>query len=244
MSRPDLGERPVALITGGARRLGRHLSLSLAASGHAVIVNYLTSADEAAELVATIVGDGGYARAVFADVSERRAVEAMFASVGDTEGRLDVLVNNVGIYERVAVREMEPEVWERTLGTNLTGSFYCCHFARPLLERSGGHIINIGYAGIDRVDGSPTAAAYVASKTGLLVLTKSLAMALGPFGVRVNMVSPGQLENSVDLPEDVDRVVPLQRPGQLADVAQAIAFLLDADYVTGVNLDVAGGFRL
>jgi NAD(P)-dependent dehydrogenase (short-subunit alcohol dehydrogenase family) len=234
----------VALITGAARRLGRHLSLSLAASGHGVIVNYLTSAEEADELVAEIVDGGGYARAVRADVSDRRAVEAMVASIGETEGRLDLLINNVGIYERVSLREIEPYAWERTLQTNLTGSFYCYHFARPLLEASGGHIINIGYAGIDRVDGSVTATAYLASKTGLLVLTKSLAMALGPYGVRVNMVSPGQLENSVDLPEDVERVVPLQRPGQLADVAQAVAYLLDTDYVTGVNLDVAGGFRL
>ena len=117
------------------------------------------------------------------------------------------------------------------------------HAALPLLEDSGGQIVNIGYAGLDALVGNPDAMPYQVSKTGLLVLTKSLAEGLAP-RVRANMVSPGQLENSIDLPEDLEGTIPSGRAGRLEEVAEALLWLLDAEYVTGVNIDVAGGYRL
>jgi len=236
-------EAKVALVTGGARRLGSHLARVLSGLGYRLVINYLNSADEAATLVEELQGAGGSARAFRADVSSSDQVAEMVGSIRKLEGRLDLLVNNVGIYEPGPVEEMTVESWDRCIQTNLSGAFYCCHCCRDLLNSSGGQVINIGYAGVEALAGHPLAMAYQVSKTGLLVLTRSLAEALAP-QVRVNMISPGQLENSVDLPEDIPGTIPLGRAGTEEDIAAALRYLLRASYVTGVNLDVAGGYRL
>ncbi len=230
----------VALVTGGAKRLGRRLALELASLGYSVVVNYRSSADAAAEVVREIEAAGGVARAFAADVGNTAQVEAMFASVAQIEGRLDVLVNNVGNYEPKPLAEVTPASWDAQIRTNLNGSFACCHFARPLMAQ-GGCIVNIGYAGVDALVSNPDATAYQVSKTGLLVLTKSIAQGWAP--IRSNMLSPGQLANSIDLPEDLD-TIPAGRAGTLDDMAAALRFVLEASYVTGVNIDVAGGYRL
>jgi len=237
------GSARVALVTGAARRLGRHLALALSRLGYGVIVNWRNSEGEAASLVREIVSHGRYARAVRADVADRVDVAALFASVAATEGRLDVLLNNVGNYEPEHARHVTPEDWDECIAANLSGAFYCCYHARAMLEESGGQVISVGYAGIEMLGANPWAMPYQVSKAGLLVMTRSLAEALAP-RVRVNMVSPGQLENSVDLPADIPGTIPLGRAGTLEDVAQAMRFLLEASYVTGVNIDVAGGWRL
>lgn len=229
--------QPVALVTGGARRVGAHLVRSLAARGWRVVINYRTSGDAAEALAAETGG-----RALQGDVSSRSEVARMFADVAAREGHLDLLVNNVGIYEPKPLLEVTPDDWDAALGANLSGSFYCIHAALPLL-REGGQIVTLGYAGLDALVANPEATPYQVSKTGMLVLTKSLAVALGPRRIRANMISPGQLENSVDLPEDIAATIPLGRAGTLDDIASALGFLLDNPYVTGVNLDVAGGYR-
>jgi NAD(P)-dependent dehydrogenase (short-subunit alcohol dehydrogenase family) len=167
----------------------------------------------------------------------------MFRSVADVEGRLDVLINNVGVYSPRSILELDVDQWDATLRTNLSGAFYCCRAAWPLM-RDGGAIVNIGYAGVDALTANTDATDYQVSKTGLLVLTKSLAKALAPRGVRVNMVSPGQLANSIDLPGDVAGEIPAGRAGTLDDISAAVAFLVENEYVTGQNIDVAGGYRL
>lgn len=229
-----------ALVTGGARRLGRRLALELASLGHAVIVNYRSSEAAAAEVVAEIEAAGGAARAFGADVGDADQVEAMFASVASVEGQLDVLVNNVGNYDPRPLAEVTPASWDAQIRTNLNGAFACCHFARPLMAH-GGCIVNIGYAGVDALVANPDATAYQISKSGLLILTKSIAQAWAP--IRANMISPGQLANSVDLPDDLG-CIPAGRAGTLDDMAAAMRFVLEAGYVTGVNIDVAGGYRL
>jgi len=234
---------PVALVTGGAKRLGRHLAEQLAARGYRVVINFRASERAAADAVAGIQARGGAARALQADIADKASVAEMFASVADVEGRLDLLVNNVGNYDPQPLRHVTPEAWDDCMAANLSGAFYCCYHARPLLERAGGQIVNIGYAGVDALVANAAATPYQVTKTGLLVLTKSLAVSMAPH-VRVNMISPGQLDNSIDLPSDIPGTIPLQRAGHLEDVAQTLAFLLDADYVTGTNIDVAGGYRL
>jgi NAD(P)-dependent dehydrogenase (short-subunit alcohol dehydrogenase family) len=129
--------------------------------------------------------------------------------------------------------------------TNLDGTFHCSQLAIPLMNH-GGSIVNLGYVGISSMAGTTRTAAYSVTKAGILMLTRSLALELAPKGIRVNMVSPGQLDNSVDLPEDYARRIPLGRPGTSQEIAELVAFLASeqAAYITGQNIDVAGGLML
>lgn len=239
------GDTRVAVVTGGARRLGRHLCLSLAARGYAVVIVYRASAADAQDLVDEIVATGGRARALKVDVASKTDVANAFADIARHEGRVDLLVNNVGNYNPQDVTTLDPDVWDATLSTNLSGAYYCCYHALQQMP-DGGSIINIGMAGLEGIRANTRGADYFVSKTGLLVLTRALAAGYASRQIRVNMVSPGQLENSVDLPpaEELTRWVPLGRSGTLDDIAQAVHYLLDASYVTGQNIDVAGGYRL
>ncbi len=238
-------QTPVAVVTGGARRLGRHLCTTLAARGYDVVIFYRNSEDDARALVQEIGATGRRARARAVDVGVEAQVAAAFAEIAGEEGRVDLLVNNVGNYNPQDITSLTPVVWDATLATNLSGAYYCCFHALALMP-AGGNIVNIGMAGLEGIRANARGADYYVSKTGLLSLTRSLAVAYGSRDVRVNMVSPGQLDNSVDLPppDEMGQTVPLGRAGELRDVAQAIEYLLDARYVTGANIDVAGGYRL
>jgi NAD(P)-dependent dehydrogenase (short-subunit alcohol dehydrogenase family) len=247
---PSRGKRPwagkVALVTGSAKRLGREIALRLAAEGHFTWVHYLNSRAEAAETLAAIEAAGGSGALCRGDVASRKDVAAIASRIRGESGRLDVLVNNVGIYRTGDLERFAVEDFSATLQTNLIGTFDLIRRAQELFPAGGGSIVNIGYSGVGSLAGSTHNTAYLISKTGLLVLTKSLAQALGPRGIRVNMVSPGILDNSVELPRRPRDYVPLGRLGRCADVADAVAFLASekASYVTGVNLDVAGGYML
>ena len=236
---------PVAVVTGGARRLGRHLCLALANRGYDVVVLYRESEADARSLEREIVATGRQARVRQVDVGVERQVAEVFAEIGREEERVDLLVNNVGNYNPQHVTSLDPAVWDATIATNLSGAYYCCFHALPLMPLDG-NIINIGMAGLEGIRANVQGTDYYVSKTGLLVLTRALAAAYAARNIRVNMLSPGQLDNSVDLPppEEIDQWVPLGRAGALQDISQAVEYLLDATYVTGVNLDVAGGYRL
>ena len=236
---------PVAIVTGGARRLGRHLCEDLASQGYRVVVCYRHSDHEAQAVVSAINERGGQSRAVAIDVSQQASVTRALRDVAEHEGRVDLLVNNVGNYSPLPFDALTPEAWDATLGANLSGPFYCTHAALPLMP-DGSLIVNIGMAGLDGIRANPIAVDYYVSKTGLLSLTRSLAVSLGPRRIRVNMVSPGQLDNSVDLPDEahLPHLIPLGRAGTPDDVARAVRYLMGADYVTGANIDVAGGYRL
>ena len=236
---------PVAVVTGGARRVGRHLCTTLAARGFDVVILYRDSAAEARSLEREIVTGGRQARALSVDVGVERQVADVFDDVARVEGRVDLLVNNVGNYNPQHVTQLEPAVWDATLAANLSGAFYCCYHALRVMA-DGGNIINIGMAGLEGIRANVHGTDYYVSKTGLLVLTRALAAAHADRRIRVNMISPGQLENSIDLPapDQIAVWVPLGRAGSLRDVAQAVEYLLDAAYVTGVNIDVSGGYRL
>jgi 3-oxoacyl-[acyl-carrier protein] reductase len=236
---------PLAVVTGGARRLGRHLCLALARRGFDVAILYRESEAEARSLVEEITASGRTARMHAADVAVEAQVAAVFADLARSAGRVDLLVNNVGNYNPQHVTMLNPAVWDATIATNLSGAYYCCYHALPLMA-AGSNIVNIGMAGLEGIRANEHGTDYFVSKTGLLVLTRALAAAYAPRNVRVNMVSPGQLENSVDLPppDEIDQWVPLGRAGALEDIAQAMEYLLDATYVTGANIDVAGGYRL
>src|SRR5690606_3562491 len=160
-------------------------------------------------------------------------------------GKLHARVNNVGVYKVGPLLRFSPDDFDAVLRANLTACWRLIHGLLPRMPRGAG-IVNIGYAGVEALSGTTHNTAYLISKTGLLILTKSLAQALGPRGVRVNMVSPGILSNSVELPKKPSDFVPLGHLGDVADVVDAVDFLVSdaARYITGVNLDVAGGYHM
>jgi NAD(P)-dependent dehydrogenase (short-subunit alcohol dehydrogenase family) len=201
--------------------------------------------EDARSLVRELTAGGHQARAQQVDVSVKASVAAAFAEIARAEGHVDLLVNNVGNYNPQDVSDLDPDVWDETIASNLSGAYYCCYHALRLMP-DGGQIVNIGMAGLEGIRANRRGTDYYVSKTGLLVLTRALAKGYAARRIRVNMVSPGQLENSVDLPApgDIAQYIPLARPGTLDDIARAVLYLLDADYVTGANIDVAGGYRL
>lgn len=237
----------VALVTGAAKRTGRGLALALARAGADVVVHYGRSRQEADSAVAEITALGRRGFAVSADLARPGEAERLVETALERAGRLDVLVNNVGNYPLGDPLGLTPDEFRATLETNLTAPYALIRAARPALAASGsGHVVNLGYAGVEHLVANTRAMAYQISKAGLLVLTRSLAQALGPEGIRVNMISPGHIDNSVDLPADIQNHVPLGRPARVDDIAGALLFLLSpaGAYITGANLEVAGGYRL
>ena len=243
--RTGAGSSQVAVVTGGARRLGRDLCTALAARGYDVVILYRDSEADARSLEQQITNTGRHARTLAVDIGVESQVNAVFTDIAAHEGHVDLLVNNVGNYNPQHVTKLDPQVWDATLATNLSGAYYCCFHAIKLMSR-GANIVNIGMAGLEGIRANVHGTDYYVSKTGLLVLTRALAAAYAKQGIRVNMVSPGQLDNSIDLPppEAIGRWVPLGRAGSSDDIAQTVEYLLDAPYVTGVNIDVSGGYRL
>jgi 3-oxoacyl-[acyl-carrier protein] reductase len=239
------GSGLVAVVTGGARRLGRHLCEVLAGRGYRVVVVYRSSEADATTLVSALLSRGASARAIRADISLHADVQRVFDDVAATERQVDLLLNNVGNYNPQDVTKLDPAVWDATLAANLSGAYYCCYHALRVMP-AGGQIISIGMAGLDGIRANRRGADYYVSKTGLLSITRSLAAGYADRQIRVNMVSPGQLDNSIDLPppDEIGLEVPLGRAGTMRDISQAVEYLLDAPYVTGVNIDVSGGYRL
>ncbi len=236
--------RKLAIVTGGAKGLGRHLCLRLAQQGYGILVNYLSSEAEADELVAEI---GTNAWKFRADVGQADEVAALFEAADNTGLELGLVINNVGIYNPIPLRQIDGDQWERTIATNLNGAFHVCRAALQRLK-SGGQIINIGVSGNQLNQAEGFATDYYISKAALLQLTRALAAEYAadnpPGGIRLNMVSPGQLANSIGEVGGTPGQVPMGRDGSFDDVFQAIDYLLRADYVTGANIEVAGGYRL
>lgn len=236
--------RRSALVTGSSVRVGRAIALHLTREGWFVHVHARTRTPEAEATLAEIRAHGGDATLVTGDISSRQGCEELLSQVDPARG-LDLLVNNIGVYRTGPLATLSPGDWDAMLRTNLDGTFHCTQLALPLL-RDGASIVNLGYVGVASLAGTAKTAAYSATKAGILVLTKSFALELAPRRIRVNMVSPGQLDNSVDLPEDYARRIPLGRPGTSEEIAGVVSWLASqaGSYVTGQNIDVAGGLML
>ena len=235
----------VALVTGSSKRVGRQLIIDLSTAGYEVWIHYNTSQSEAYTLRDNIRENGSTAHCVSGDIRKKENVQRMIQNIQNTSGRLDVLINNIGEYKCAPLIEYPVADFESTIQSNLLGSFYMIHYALPLLQ-NGASIINLGYSGISSLVAHPHNTAYSISKLGLLSLTKSYAHELGNKGIRVNMISPGQLDNSIDLPENFDNQVPLGRAGTVQDISNTMLFLISdqASYITGQNIDVAGGYMM
>lgn len=238
----------VALVTGASRGIGRAIAINLAASGHAVAVNYRSRSDAADEVVGTIEGAGGQAMAVAADVGDADAVTAMTTEIADKLGPITVLVNNAGVTDDDLLMRMKPEAWDRVIQTNLSSAYLCTRAVlRGMLKAKWGRIINV--TSVSGLSGNPGQANYAAAKAGLVGLTKSVAKEVGSRGITANAVAPGFIETDMTeaLGEDVRAAVlpaiTLGRFGSPDDVAAAVGYLAseEAGYVTGQVLVVDGG---
>lgn len=233
-----------ALVTGGAKRIGRAIALALAAEGADVAITYRGSADEAVNTVRDLQEFGVRALAVQCDVQlEESVVEAVSAAVHHL-GKLDLLVNNAGAFATVALEKISVDQWDAMFDTNTRGPFLVAKAAHAALKASGGRIINIGSLG--GIDPWPTHAHYCTSKAALHMLSTTMAKGWAP-EISVNCIAPGMIvqgEVGAAYQEFADRT-PMKRNGTAADVAAAVLFFATAPhFITGQLLAVDGGLGL
>jgi len=236
-------EGQVALVTGAAKRIGRSIALRLSAEGASVTVNYGTSKAEAEAVVSQIVAAGGRAIAVQADVTRRDEVRKLVSATEQEFGRIDILVNNVGVFFPANFSELTEEQWDRVMNTNLKSQYLCSQEVAPIMKRQGrGRIINLSSLG--GLLAWPAYTHYCVSKAGCIQLTRCLARALAP-EILVNSVAPGTIQFPGEPPdEEYIRRVPLHRTGTGDDIADAVVYLAASDFVTGQIIAVDGGRTL
>ena len=238
----------VALVTGAGRGIGRAIAKALAQEGASLVLHHLESAQGAAEAAEEAGRLGVRTLVARADISLAPAVRNMFEEIHRTFGRLDILVNNAGVFSRVPFLEVAEAHWDRVLDVNLKGTFLCAQAAaRVMLAQQSGAIVNLASGGgLSPRPGYETSAPYAASKAGVIMLTRRLALELAPH-VRVNAVAPGIIESRPGWSEDVRKrlgaVSLLRRVGTPEAVANAVVFLVsdDAATITGHTLVVDGG---
>jgi 3-oxoacyl-[acyl-carrier protein] reductase len=239
-----------ALITGASRGIGKACAHTLAASGFRVILA-ARSLDKLQDTAAAIQSAGGETFVVEVDLSDRESITDGIAKAAKDFGRIDVLINNAGITKDGLAVRMKPADWEIVLATNLSGAFYATQQVLPAMMRERwGRIVNI--SSIVGETGNAGQANYVASKAGLIGLTKSLALEIGSRNITVNAVAPGYIETDMThgLPSELKQkmldMTPLKRMGTPQDIASAVKFLVsdEASFITGHVLDVNGGLYM
>ncbi len=241
----------VAVVTGGARGIGRAICLALAENDTHIYFNYSRSSESARETEALIKKKGGRVSSACADVSVEKEVQNFFSAVVKETGRLDVLVNNAGISKDGLLPRMKEQDWDDVIDVNLKGAFLCTRAAsRQMLKQRSGRIINI--SSVVGLTGNPGQANYAASKAGLIGLTKSVALEYASRNITVNAVAAGLINTdmtqtiSAAEKKKIAQRIPLGRIGEADDVAAVVAFLASdrAAYITGQVIHVNGGLYL
>lgn len=235
---------PMALITGGAVRLGKAIALELARAGYAIGLHYHHSAQPADETAAEIAALEVPVHLFQADLTRPDSVERLFQQVKEVPNPLSVLVNSAAVMPHQNLQTMSVETWDRVMDLNLRAAWLCTRFAAPLMK-PGGVIINISDAGAHKTWlGFP---AYQVSKAALETLTRLQARALAP-GLRVNAVAPGLILPTEDMPaEEWERLIaktPLQVSGSGAEIGRAVLFIINSPHMTGAVITIDGGYQL
>ncbi len=237
-----------ALVTGASSGIGQRVAIRMAGAGYSVFVNHFGDPAGAGRTLEGVREAGQAGLALEADVGNAEDVDAMFAEVARHTDALSVLVNNAGVQTWASLLDLEEKDWDRTLRTNLKGTFLCTQRAgRMMVAQGRGAIVNIG-SGANRIP-FPKLSDYCASKGGIEMLTRCAAVELGPMGIRVNCVAPGAIENDRTRSENPEyaktwgSITPLRRCGNADDVADTVLYLCSAQssFVTGQTLFVDGG---
>ena len=237
----------VAIITGSGQGIGKATALLFAREGASVIVAEYNK--DTGEAVATEINEaGGEGRFAQVDIANRESVQALISDVLETNGNIDVLVNNAGVIKDNTLEKMTDEEFDRVISVNLRGTYICTKEAAEIMRKQGSGVI-LNAASVVALYGNFGQTNYVASKAGVIGMTKVWARELGKYGIRVNAVAPGFISTDMikDIPENVIEMmlkkVPLRRMGQIEEVASVYAWLAsdDASYVTGTVINVDGG---
>jgi len=242
----------VAVVTGASKGIGAGIAKHLAAAGAAVVVNYASSKEGAEQVVKEITKRGGKAIAVQADVSSKAEIQRLFTETKKAFGRLDVLVNNAGVYQFASLEEVTEKEFHRQFNTNVLGVILTTQEAVKHVGPDGGSVINI--SSVASTSGLPGTVTYSATKGAVDVVTQVLANELGPKKIRVNAINPGGVETEgfhamgikgSDFEKQMIAKTPLGRLGQPDDIGPVAAFLASSEsgWVTGETLRVAGGSR-
>jgi len=245
-----MAERRVAIITGGARGLGRGIGLDLAGAGWDIALCYRTSEEDAANCAKEIEALGGKALTVRCDVSDADDVASFVDRVDTDLGRVDAVVNAAGPYHRAKLLEETAEGWRSMFANNLDPVFFTAKCAAPkMIERKWGRILSFSMANADRVSANTAVTAHFIAKMGVNALTRALAKELAPHGVTANCISPGFIDSKSAPPEELEKMakrIPARGVGTVSDVVAAARYFLsdEASYVTGANIVVSGGWGL
>jgi len=240
----------VALITGGGRGIGRGIALELGAQGWSVAMTYRTSEQAAQETATAVAQNGGNARVFRCDVSDAAAGSALVEQVEQSWGRIDALIHCAGPYHRINLMEETPDGWASMFDNNLHPVFFLTQAAVPGMKtRQYGRIITFSMANADQMIAQPDVTAHYIAKAGILILTRTWAKMLAPFGITANAVSPGFIDSGSAPAEELAGIVkriPAGYVGEVRDPVAAVRFLLsdDARYVNGTNIHVSGGWGI
>ena len=250
MDRHRRPEHKVALITGGARGIGKGIALDLAAQGWALAICYRTSACDAETTIQAVMERGGQGIAICCDVSDPAACHDLVRQVETRWGKIDVLVNGAGPYHRVNVFDETPAGWNDMFANNLHPIFYLAQAVAPgMKERKYGRIIAFSMANADKMEAQPMVTAHYIAKAGVLILTRTLAKMLAPDGITVNAISPGFIDSGSAPTGELDgmaKKIPAGYVGSVSDTVSAVRYLLsdEARYVTGTTIHVSGGWGM
>ena len=243
-------DQKVALITGGARGIGKGIALDLAAQGCSIAICYRTSEQDAQGTTTAIQDYGGKGIAICCDVSDPQACQGLVKQVEEKWGKIDVLVNGAGPYHRINLFNETPEGWNEMFTNNLHPIFYLAQAVTPGMKlRKYGRIISFGMANADKMEAQPMVTAHYIAKAGILILTRTLAKMLAPYGITVNAISPGFIDSGSAPSGELDGMatkIPAGYIGEIKDTISAARYLLSekARYVTGTNIHVSGGWGM